>query len=112
MELHPSQAQAATWHLRPSPLGRPTQPMMPTLLHHVSDLKDRLLGTALAVQWLRLCASTAGDMGLIPGQRTKISHAVQPKKKGTTYLIDQISFSKHLFLLLLLPSLPGTPSNS
>ena len=27
------------------------------------------------VQWLRLCASTAGGMGLIPGQGTKIPHA-------------------------------------
>jgi len=27
------------------------------------------------VQWLRLRASTAGVMGLIPGQGTKISHA-------------------------------------
>ena len=24
-------------------------------------------GTSLAIQWLRLCASSAGDMGLIPG---------------------------------------------
>ena len=32
-------------------------------------------GTSLDVQWLRLCASTAEDMGLIPGQETKISHA-------------------------------------
>ena len=32
-------------------------------------------GTSLAVQWLRLCTSTAGGMGLIPGQGTKIPHA-------------------------------------
>ena len=35
-------------------------------------------------QWLRLCASTAGDAGLIPGQGTKILHALwhgQKKKK-------------------------------
>ena len=36
------------------------------------------------VQWLRLLASTAGDAGLIPGQKTKISQAVllSQKKKG------------------------------
>ena len=36
------------------------------------------------VQWLRLLASTAGDAGLIPGQKTKISQAVllsQKKKR-------------------------------
>ena len=31
--------------------------------------------TSLAVQWLRLWASTAGGMGSIPGWRTKILHA-------------------------------------
>ena len=38
-------------------------------------------GTSLAVQWLRLCASTAGGMGLIPGQGTKILHAAQHSQK-------------------------------
>ena len=32
--------------------------------------------TSPAVEWLRLCASTAGGVGLIPGQDTKIPHAV------------------------------------
>ena len=32
----------------------------------------------LAVQRLRLCVSTAVGTGSIPGQRTKILHAVQP----------------------------------
>ena len=32
-------------------------------------------------QWLRLCASTAGDAGLIPGQGTKILHALWPGQK-------------------------------
>ena len=35
--------------------------------------------TSLAVQWLRLHASTAGGTGSIPGQGTKILHAVRPK---------------------------------
>ena len=31
--------------------------------------------TCLVVQWLRLCTSNAGGMGLIPGQGTKVPHA-------------------------------------
>ena len=34
-------------------------------------------GTSLVVQWLRLCASDARGTGLIPGQGTKISRAIQ-----------------------------------
>ena len=39
------------------------------------------------VHWLRLCASTAGSSGLIPGQRTKFPHAVwcSQKKNGEFY---------------------------
>ena len=36
-------------------------------------VKDR--GTSLAIQWLRPCASTAGGMGSIADQGTKIPHA-------------------------------------
>ena len=32
-------------------------------------------GTSLVVQWSWLCLSTAGDVGSIPGQETKIPHA-------------------------------------
>ena len=38
-------------------------------------------GTSLAVQWLRLRASTAGGTGSTPGRGTKIPHARRPKKK-------------------------------
>ena len=41
--------------------------------------------TSLADQWLRLRASTAWGVGLIPGQGTKIPHITQysrKKKKG------------------------------
>ena len=31
---------------------------------------------SLVVQWLRLHVPSEGDMGLIPGQRTKILHAL------------------------------------
>ena len=34
------------------------------------------LRTSLAVQWLRLCASNTGGVGLIPGLGTKMPHAV------------------------------------
>ena len=45
-------------------------------------LKDNS-GTSLAVQWLRLFASTARVVGLIPGQRTKthMPHGVVKEKK-------------------------------
>ena len=36
-------------------------------------------GTSLAVQWLKLCASIARGMGLIPGQGSKIPHVAQNK---------------------------------
>ena len=39
----------------------------------------------LAVQWLKLWASTAGDTGSIPGRGTKILHASWPKKKPNLY---------------------------
>ena len=38
-------------------------------------------GTFLVVQWLRLRAPTVGGMGSIPGQGTKIPHAVQHGQK-------------------------------
>ena len=41
----------------------------------ICALKGRILGTSLAVQWLRLCVSTAGGTGSIPGRGTKIPHA-------------------------------------
>ena len=37
--------------------------------------------TSLVVQWLRLCTSAAGSMGLIPCWRTKIPHACSAAKK-------------------------------
>ena len=40
-------------------------------------------GTSLVVQWLGLCASTVGGLGLIPGEGTKI-----PQLDGITDSID------------------------
>ena len=39
------------------------------------------LGTSLAVQWLRLCISTAGGLGSNSGQGTKILPVARPKKE-------------------------------
>ena len=38
---------------------------------------QNILGTSLAVQWLRLQAPNAGGMGLLPGWGTKISQAAE-----------------------------------
>ena len=54
----PGEAGALSTHPR-SRAGAETQP-----------------GTSLVVQWLQLRASNAGGKGLIPGQGTKIPHAV------------------------------------
>ena len=40
------------------------------------------LGTSLVVQWLRLCASNAGGVGLIPGWGMKIPHVSQHSQKN------------------------------
>ena len=41
-----------------------------------ADLKTSKIGTSLMVQWLRLCTSSSGDAGLIPGQGTRIPHKI------------------------------------
>ena len=50
-------------------------------------------GTSLAIQWLRLCASNVGGVGLIPGLGTKTPHdcGVWPKKKEiyTCHLLEK-----------------------
>ena len=45
--------------------------------HRSESSKSKNQGTSLAVQWLGLCASTAGGTGSIPGQGTKILQASQ-----------------------------------
>ena len=65
------------WELRVCSL---TQGLL--YLHGEFDQRLKEGRTSLAVQWLKLLASTAGDMGSIPGCGTKIPHAmVWPKKK-------------------------------
>ena len=50
------------------------------------------------VQWLRLHASTAGGMGSIPGQGTKIPHALrhgQKKKKKRQFVTHRFQEEGH-----------------
>ena len=60
------------------------------------------------VQWLRLCASTAGGTGSIPGQGTKIPQAVQPKKLHG----NNFSIAKSLNNLLLIYMPKNKQNNS
>ena len=50
-------------------------------------------GTSLAVQWLRLHASTSGGAGLIPGRGTRIPHAAQSGQKKKKKLEDIYFFN-------------------
>ena len=65
-----------------------------TIFFLISAIKKIYIGTSLVVQWLRLCTSTAGGAGLIPGQGTVIPSAVHcgQKKKKSTFLFI---FSMH-----------------
>ena len=53
--------------------------------------KTQEAGTSLAVQQLRLCSSTTGGTGSIPGRGTKIPHATWhgQKNKNKTQDADQ-----------------------
>ena len=44
-------------------------------------IKHTEMGTSLEVQWLGLCVSTAGDLGLIPGWGTRIPQATRHSQK-------------------------------
>ena len=56
------------------------------------------LGTAPVVQRLRLCASNAGGMGLIPGQGTEIPHTSRcGKEKEKTGTELNLAFKDHEF---------------
>ena len=49
-------------------------------------------GTSLAVQWLRLHASTAGGVGSIPGWETKIPHAARCRQKKKKVMETLVGF--------------------
>ena len=44
----------------------------------------------MVVQWLKLCASTVGGAGLIPGQGTKLAHDKIKKRRKKKKLYDSI----------------------
>ena len=46
------------------------------------------IGTTLAIHGLRLCTSNAGARGMIPGQRTKMPHAMRYGKKKNKQLLQ------------------------
>ena len=50
-----------------------------------NDSVKRIARTSVAVQWLRLCASTARGVGSVPGWRAKIPHTVVRPKKENIY---------------------------
>ena len=49
-----------------------------------------LIGNSLEVQWLGLGAFTAGALGLIPGQGTKIPQAVQRGQNNNKFTLDKL----------------------
>ena len=61
-------------------------------------------GTFLAVQWLRLHASTEGVTGSIPGWGSKIPQAEQcgQKKKERKYVKREVRINRTVYLFSLL----------
>ena len=88
--------------------------------------KRGLPSEGVGVQWLRLHASNAGAVGLIPGWETKIPHVMQHgqkikkkiKKETKRSRESETSLSKHLdavvspFCSPLSPVLPGSLGKS
>ena len=56
--------------------------------------------TSLVVQWLRLCASTAGNVGVIPGWETKIPHAKGHSQKNILYALNPANMLWHKWILV------------
>ena len=66
----------------------------PTLKTYTENLTPELLnsGTSLVVQWLRLYTSNVEPVGLIPGQGTRIPHALQAERKIARF---SLTFGNH-----------------
>ena len=56
--------------------------LQPKDIDWINGTKTRPIGTSLVIQWLRLHASKARSACLIPGQGTKIPHAVWGKNNS------------------------------
>ena len=72
-----------------------------TFYESILIIKKKDVGTCLVVWWLRLCISTAGGMGSIPGQRTKIPNAtwcrqIKKKKKKMYVLRNQLHINQEM----------------
>ena len=52
-------------------------------------IKTQRIGTSLAIQELRLCASNARGMGSVPGGRTKIPHGMCSEAKNKLIKIKE-----------------------
>ena len=51
----------------------------------------------MVVQWLGLCTYTIGSMGLIPGQGTKLQHAIwHGQKTKIIFKINLLSLTFHI----------------
>ena len=66
-------------------------------------------GTSLAIQWLRLCASNAGDTDLILGQGTKVP-ACCVAKRLNKYIFKERNYDPSIFLFILFFSPCGKAS--
>ena len=62
-------------------LSSSRSPGTPSLSVELDRLRNASGGTSPVGQWLRVCTSATGGTGPIPGQETKILHAVQHSKK-------------------------------
>ena len=65
------------------------------------DLSKCNLGTSLAVQWVRLWASSARFIDLIAGQGTKILHALRYGQKKFFFIFFTVILFINLFILIL-----------
>ena len=82
--------------------------------YELDSLKKKKKGkrTSLAIQWLRLCTSTAGCTCLVLGQETKILHAMQhgkknlKKKKDKLFTMIWSQLIKHFGVSALVSVLP------
>ena len=77
------------------------------LIHQWWKFKLVQLGTSLAVQWLRPCASTAGGTGLIPGRGTRIPCTAPHGQKKEKKLVQPVwraignTYHKNVYILWL-----------
>ena len=74
-------------------------PHLAGFLHtYLTKLKTAKIWTSLVAQWLRLCTSTAGGTGSIPGQGSSTRHVVWQKKKKKNLLKPNSIPTAHLQL--------------